>query len=69
MNLEMMEVLPTFWSPTNTTLNLLNFGIKLLSNYQISIPEEICPIKSSESFKNILKLNEYLCYLGWNISL
>ena len=28
MNLEMMEVLPTFWSPTKTTLNLLVRGIR-----------------------------------------
>lgn len=27
MNLDMIDVLPTFWSPTSTTLNLLNLGI------------------------------------------
>ena len=27
MNRDIIEVLPTFWSPTNTTLNLLNLGM------------------------------------------
>lgn len=27
MNRDIMEVFPTFWSPTRTTLNLLSFGI------------------------------------------
>jgi hypothetical protein len=30
MNRDMMEVLPTFWSPTSTTLNLLIFDINLI---------------------------------------
>lgn len=37
MNRDIIDVLPTFWSPTRTTLNLLSFGILIFKFFDSNL--------------------------------